>query len=81
MSELAKAFVDYGALGIVALVSLAMTMKLYRDNVAERKTNREEMHTLEERYITKADTWMEKYHQHQESMNRLLEALSKRRPL
>jgi len=77
MSELAKSFLDYGAFGITTLVALLMTMRMYRDREVERKQNREEMHALEERYITKADTWMKQYYELQSRMTDLVETLSK----
>jgi hypothetical protein len=44
----------------------------------ERKEMQDQMRLLEERYITKAETNMEKYHALAESMNRVLESATRR---
>jgi hypothetical protein len=46
----------------------------------ERKQHAEQMRQLEERYIAKADTNLEKYHTLAESMNRVLESTARRYP-
>jgi hypothetical protein len=75
----AKVLLVYGPLGAVCVISMLMTTKLYRDLIAERKAHSEEMRAFQERYITKADTWMSQYHELQKRMADLVEAMSKRR--
>lgn len=74
-----KSLLVYGPLGATCAVSMLISLKLYKDLAAERKACREEMHALEERYITKADTWMTQYHELQKRMTDLIEAIGKKR--
>lgn len=50
------------------------------DHKAELKGIQDQMHALEERYIAKADTNLEKYHSLAESLNRVLDSATKRYP-
>jgi len=88
-ATIAKAFLVYGPLGLICLISLLVTWRLYRDITAERDRHvkemnasrdqhAQEMRNLEERYITKAETWMEKNHELAQSINQVLASISKR---
>jgi len=88
-TSISNAFLVYGPLGLVALVSLLATIRFYRDKEAEAKAHaatlaceREqhalEMRAMQDRYITKAETWMEKNHELASSINQVLESISKR---
>lgn len=74
----AKALLVYGPLGIFCVISLATSIKLYRDLQSERRTHAAEIHELQDRYIAKAETWMEKYHELAKSLNDVLESIAKR---
>lgn len=88
-TSISNAFLVYGPLGLVALVSLLATVRFYRDKEAaakehattlatERAKHAQEMRAMEDRYITKAETWMEKNHELASSINQVLESISKR---
>ncbi len=88
-SSISNAFLVYGPLGLVALISLLAAVRFYRDKEAATKEHAEtlaterdqhttEMRVMEERYFTKAETWMEKNHELAASINQVLESISKR---
>ena len=80
MSEsVSKLLIVYGPLGVMALVAMLIAVRLYRDLHTERKEHAEEMKTIQERYITKAETWMGKYQELYEKTIDLMEAVEKRR--
>lgn len=76
--ELAKSLFVYGPLGIMALVSFGSTIKLYKDLVRERAERAKAESEMLERYIKKAETWMDKYHELAESMNKVLDSISRK---
>ncbi len=76
---LSKVLLVYGPLGILALVATAIAVRLYRDLVAERKTHAEDMRAFQDRYITKAESWMSQYYELQKRMTDLVEALTSKR--
>ena len=76
--SLTKAFLYYGPLGLAALIFLLAAIRFYRDKEAAAKAHAKEMRAMEERYITKAETWMEKNHELAASINQVLESISKR---
>lgn len=88
-TSISNAFLVYGPLGLVALVSLLAAYRFYLDKekankehaetlAAERDQHAQEMRAMEDRYITKAETWMEKNHELAASINQVLESISKR---
>lgn len=68
----------YGPLGLFAIFGVALAAKLYKDLKAERKHHAKEMREMQDRYIQKAETWMEKYHELVKSLNDVLDAISSR---
>lgn len=87
--EFVKQLASYGLLGVVSALSIAIAVSKDRQLTKERlqymekleakdKAHADEMHALEERYITKAETWMAKYHELMGSMNEVMEQLTKR---
>lgn len=74
-----KLLIVYGPLGVMALVAMLIAVRLYRDLQSERKEHTEEMKTMQDRYITKADTWMSKYQELYEKTIDLIDAIEKRR--
>lgn len=88
----------YGPLGVLALLAIIVSIKLYLDHRKDRKEwqaqldkerkehqdelkhQQEQMRQLEERYIAKADTNLEKYHALAESLNRVLDSATRRYP-
>ena len=88
-SAIKDVFLIYGPLGFIALISLLAAIRFYRDKeraaeahadtlATEREQHAKEMRAMEERYITKAETWMEKHHELAASINQVLESISKR---
>lgn len=99
--QIARVFLVYGPLGVIALVSLWVSLKMYRDLTKERadflakhealtsqcraevqelaRLHKEEMHALEERYITKAETWMQKYHDIAAELSAVADTLARKR--
>ena len=75
---ISKALLVYGPLGILALVATAIAVRMYRDLVAERKSHADDMHAFQDRYITKAESWMQQYYELQKRMTDLVEAMSTR---
>lgn len=88
-SSISNAFLVYGPLGLISLICLLAAIRFYRDKeraaeahadalATERDQHAKEMRAMEERYITKAETWMEKNHELASSINQVLESISKR---
>lgn len=80
----------YGPLGVITLLAIFVAVQKDRELTKDRKSfldkqeclakaHKEEMHSLEERYVTKAESWMQQYHELAHSMNAVAEALSKKR--
>jgi hypothetical protein len=89
MIELLKGLSEYGAIGLVSVVSLGWAWRLYRDMKTTQAESRKEVHALQtehrqemealrERYITKAETWMSKYHELSKAQNEVLDAIERR---
>lgn len=87
--ELFKAIASYGLLGVVCalfgVIAFSKDKQLTKERLeymtkleAKDAEHKSEMHALEERYITKAETWMGKYHELMGSMNEVMEQLTKR---
>lgn len=91
IEDILKTLLVYGPLGAFCVLALtgylqkdrAMT-KMQKDFLDKQealmKAHKDEMAQMQERYITKAETWMEKYRERSESLQNLTEALSKRKP-
>lgn len=88
-AELLKAIASYGALGAISAFALWVANNKDQQLTKERleymekieaaaATHKAEMHALEERYITKSETWMAKYHELMSSMNEVMDQLTKR---
>jgi len=77
-TSISNAFLVYGPLGLIALVSLLAAIRFYRDKEAAATAHAKEMRAMEERYIAKAETWMERHHELAASINQVLESISKR---
>lgn len=76
---LTNVLVVYGPLGIGALVEGFVIAKLYKDLKAERAERAAERKAYEDRYLTKAETWMEKHAELQKATAAALESGLKRR--
>jgi len=68
-----------GLLGIIALILMWVVLRLYSDREKERAAHKLELRNFEDRYISKAETWMEKYHELAKSLNTVLESITRRR--
>lgn len=84
--EISKALIIYGPLGIFCAVFLLgyiqkdramviMQKEFLEKQEALQRSHSEEMKVLEERYITKAETWMEKYRERADAQHQLLDTL------
>lgn len=87
--EFVKQLASYGLLGVVSALFGAWALSKDRQLTKERlqymekleaqaAAHKAEMHALEERYITKAETWMTKHHELMASMNDVMDRLEKR---
>lgn len=87
--ELFKAIASYGLLGVVCalfgVIAFSKDKQLTKERLeymeelkAQAAAHKAEMHALEERYITKAETWMAKHHELMASMNDVMDRLEKR---
>lgn len=90
MTEALQAFLETGIMGAVAVLSIYVNWRLYRDLRDERRRREsivEEMNkefakesaALRERLVAKAETWMAKYYELAEGMKKLLVAQRSRR--
>ena len=86
IEKIASAILVYGPLGVIAFLALAVALQKDRELTKERKEfldkqeslmaqNAQEMQELEERIVTKAETWMNKYHELATSQNATITAL------
>lgn len=86
VAKLADALLVYGPLGIICILALMSAIFKDRQLTAERSEflkkqdtvnaqHNVEMQALEERYITKAETWMAKYHDLATSQDSTIKAL------
>jgi len=93
MLDLAKGVLAQGGFAFIAIVSLFMLAKVYRDREAERTSfmrelarKDEEQRLLVERHVDKSEKMLEKQHERQVAGDRVTEAiagilaLTKRRP-
>jgi len=89
LEKLAESLLVYGPLGVISCASLFIAVFKDRQLTKERQEflakleelnhkHQEEMQSLEERYITKAETWMTKYHEISVAQASVLEALTKK---
>lgn len=89
MNDIVGAFLEHGLLGVVTLIALWFAFKKDREATALHEahaestaalnaTHKSEMEALQERYITKAETWMSKYHEMADSQNEVLISLERR---
>ena len=67
-----------GILGAVALILMWVVVRLYNEREKERGLHQAELKACEERYLSKAETWMEKYHELAKSLNTVLESITRR---
>lgn len=88
-TSIAKSLLVYGPLGVICVISLYVVCKLYRDSQADRvafssklellmANHAKEISELQERYINKAETWMEKYHELVKSLDAVLQSITQR---
>jgi hypothetical protein len=89
MTDLVGTFLEHGLLGVVSLIALWFAYKKDREAVALHESHAErvtllnadhaaEMKALQERYISKAETWMGKYHEMADGQNEVLISLERR---
>lgn len=89
MDEVAGKLIVYGPLGIITLLMIIVTIQLYRDREADRKAHTAQLaaeraeHTaqmkvMEDKYVTKAESWMQKYHDLADAQNKVLDSLTRR---
>lgn len=79
--------VIYGPLGILALLACLVAINLYRDlkeeraaRLADATKHNAEMRAMEERYIAKTETQIEKYHELSKTLNQTLDSAFRRYP-
>lgn len=96
MMELLKDLVEYGAIGLVAVVALGWARRMYLDMKTMRETHQadiqamreafaeeremyqQSMDALRERLITKAETWVTKFHDQLDAQTKVMDALERR---
>jgi len=89
IEDVLKTLLVYGPLGLFCALSLAgylrkdrAMVKMQKDFLDKQealmKSHKEEMAQMQERYITKAETWMEKYRERSEAQSNVIDALNKR---
>lgn len=82
-------FLVYGPLGAMALIAGWIAWRIYRDNAQLREEHKNtimkltedhkhEMKALEERYITKAETWMAQYHELARAQTSVMDSIERR---
>ena len=74
LDKIAEGLLVYGPLGIIALVSMITTLRLYRDLTVERDRNRASEAALVERFVSKAESWTTRYHELAESLDTSIQA-------
>lgn len=88
MGEITKELLRYGPQGLINLILLYAVIHLYKANRQQDKEHREEMakkdkehrdevDALVQRHMGKAETWIEKGHEHAQRLNTFLETVSK----
>jgi hypothetical protein len=77
LDKIAAGLLVYGPLGIIALVSMLTTLRLYRDLSVERERNRAAENALVERFVAKAESWTTRYHELAEAQVVLMERVEK----
>lgn len=75
--DLVTSLVIYGPLGIMTLVSMLITRKLYDDKQAQSDAHKKELQDLAQRYIERVEAWAEKNHELVRSMNNVLDSFQK----
>jgi len=96
MQEIISKFLEYGVLGIIALLAMAVAWRkdrenktlndekdeLHKEHAARLTTlageHKSEMMALEERYITKAETWMQQHYELSRAQNEVLTSMERR---
>lgn len=82
-------FLVHGPLGVMAMVAGWIAWRMYKDNGKLRDEQKEtlaklhedhknEMKALEERYITKAETWMAQYHELARAQTSVMDSIERR---
>lgn len=85
--EIAKQLLAYGPLGLFTLIALFVAWRKDKELTDERKEHQKrmdekdkahqlEMNVLEEKYVSKAETWMAKYHELSTAQNETIEELT-----
>ena len=77
LDKIAAGLLVYGPLGIIALVSMITTLRMYRDLATERERNRAAESALVERFVSKAESWTTRYHELAEAQVVLMERVEK----
>lgn len=72
------ALLTQGALGLLAAAFGYIALRLYRDREADRVAHEKERKEWEARYVTKAESWIEKNHEVISAHGDILEALGRR---
>ena len=57
----------------------ALSASFLAEQKALMKSHKEEMTQMQDRYVTKAETWMDKYRERSEALENLIQALSLRK--
>jgi ABC-type nickel/cobalt efflux system permease component RcnA len=96
MTVIVSKFLEYGILGLIALLAIWFAWRKDRDNktLNEEKDelhkehavqlgtitsdHKAEMMALEERYITKAETWMQQHYELSRAQNEVLTSMERR---
>lgn len=74
LDKIADGLLVYGPLGIISLVAMVTTLRLYRDLFVERDRNRAAEAALVERFVSKAESWTTRYHELAEAQVKSLES-------
>ena len=88
-AEIAPKLLEYGLLGAITLGSLWVAAKMYKrgDSIREEtqqrleekdKEHAAEMQALQERYITKSESWMQQYHEQARAQTEVLQSMERR---
>lgn len=90
LEEIVKLLLVYGPLGLICAVLLMgyiqkdramvkMQKEFLEKQEALTKSHRDEMAQMQERYIAKSDSWMEKYRERADALQNLLDAIHRSR--
>jgi hypothetical protein len=74
-TEILGTFLQYGALGAVAVFGILWAMRKDREVTRQREQHQEEMRAVLERYVAKAESWSEKYYELTRELRDLVKAL------